>query len=170
MSKLKKDVKEPEKEVESKTAESQEPTEMEVLQLQNQDLNEKLLRNFAEFDNFKKRTAKEKLELGIYAKSQCLTGILSVVDSFERALQFECKDEEFKKGMEMILTQLNESLKSQGLVEIEALNQVFDPELHNAISQIEDENFAPNTICAVMQKGYQINDKVIRHAMVVVAN
>lgn len=169
MSKPKKDAKEPEIEVEPEIAETKEPSEMEVLLQQNKDLNEKLLRSFAEFDNFKKRTAKEKLELSTYAKSQCLVGILGVVDSFERALQFECKDEEFKKGMEMILTQLNESLKSQGIVEIEALNQVFDPELHNAINQVEDENFAPNTVCTVMQKGYQMNDKVIRHAMVIVA-
>ncbi|WMJ22480.1 nucleotide exchange factor GrpE [Paludicola sp. MB14-C6] len=156
------------------TVEKQEPTnesvELEKLQEENKELNEKLLRQFAEFDNYKKRTQKEKEELSIYAKAMCLKGILSVVDNFERALDSECQDAEFKKGMEMIFTQMQEALKAQGLEEIEALNQEFNPEFHNAINQVEDENFGENTVCNVFQKGYKIGDRVIRHAMVVVAN
>ncbi len=147
-----------------------EPTELEKLQQENKELNEKFLRQLAEFDNFKKRTAKEKQELAGYTKALCLKEILSVVDNFERALQFESQDAELKKGMEMILTQLHESLKTQGLEEIEALNVEFNPEFHNAINQIEDENFGENTVCNVMQKGYKLGNKVVRHAMVVVAN
>ncbi len=149
---------------------TQEITELEKLQAENSELNEKLLRQFAEFDNYKKRTTKEKEEIASYAKSICLKDILGVVDNFERALSTECKDEEFKKGMDMIFTQFIETLKAQGLEEIEALNQEFNPEFHNAINQVEDENFGENTVCNVFQKGYKLGDKVIRHAMVVVAN
>lgn len=131
-------------------------------------LNEKLLRNYAEFDNFKKRTAKEKIELASYTKANCFKEILSVVDNFERALDCESKDEDFKKGMEMILIALKSALLAQGLVEIDALNKEFDPEFHNAINQVEDEKLETNTVCSVMQKGYMIGDKVVRHAMVVV--
>lgn len=131
-------------------------------------LNEKLLRSFAEFDNFKKRTAREKLELAEYTKVNCFKEILGVVDNFERALECESNDANFKKGMEMILVQLKDSLKAQGLVEIEALSKEFDPTYHNAINQIADENLPSNTVCNVLQKGYTIGEKVVRHAMVVV--
>lgn len=145
-------------------------SEIDELKSQNTELNDKLLRHLAEFDNYKKRTHKEKEEMMLYSKSLCIKDILSVVDNFERALEIECKDEEFKKGMEMIFTQLDETLKKLGVCEIESLNQQFNPEIHNAINQVEDENFGENTICQVFQKGYKIGDKVIRHAMVVVAN
>lgn len=167
--------------VENKTATSQatdekveettkEITEIEKLQAENAELNEKLLRQFAEFDNYRKRTTKEKEDIASYTKSICMKDILGVVDNFERALAVECKDEEFKKGMDMIFNQFAETLKSQGLEEIDALNQEFNPEFHNAINQVEDENFGENTVCNVFQKGYKLGDKVIRHAMVVVAN
>lgn len=149
---------------------SNEANELEKLQAENKELNEKMLRQFAEFDNYKKRTQKEKEELASYAKAMCLQGILSVVDNFERALGSECQDAEFKKGMDMIFAQMQEALKAQGLEEIEALNQEFKPDYHNAINQVEDENFGENTVCNVFQKGYKIGDRVIRHAMVVVAN
>lgn len=140
------------------------------LKEENASLQEKLLRHMAEFDNFKKRTAKEKQELASFTKALCLKDVLGVVDNFERALETECKDEEYKKGMTMIFNQLNEFLKAQGIEEIEAFNQPFDPELHNAVNQVEDENFGENTVCNVFQKGYKLGDKVVRHAMVVVAN
>lgn len=145
-------------------------SEIEKLEAEKQELNDKLLRQMAEFDNFKKRTAKEKLELAGYARAECLKEILGVIDNFERALQYECGDSEFKKGIDMIFHQLEESLKAQGLEEIEALNVEFNPEVHNAINQVEDEAFGDNTVCNVLQKGYKLGDRVIRHAMVVVAN
>lgn len=145
-------------------------SELDIIKAKNDELNENLLRSFAEFDNFKKRTIKEKEEMTIYAKMLCIKDILAVIDNFERALAADCKDEDFKKGMAMIFTQLNETMKKLGVEEIEAINQKFDPEMHNAINQIEDPNFDDNTICQVMQKGYKIANKVIRHAMVVVAN
>lgn len=148
----------------------EETNELQKLKQENEQLNEKLIRNLAEFDNYRKRTTKEKEDIAGYAKSICIKEILSVVDNFERALNSECKDEEYKKGMEMIFNQLSDALKDQGLEEIEALNKEFDPEFHNAVNQVEDENFGENIVCNVFQKGYKIGDKVIRHAMVVVAN
>lgn len=133
-------------------------------------LNDKLLRSYAEFENFKRRTAKEKLELAGYTKANCFGEILSVVDNFERALEYECKDEDFKKGMTMILSQLQNALTLQGIVEIEAIDKPFDPERHNALNQVEDDTKESNTVCGVMQKGYIMGDKVIRHAMVAVVS
>ncbi|MEG0570763.1 MAG: nucleotide exchange factor GrpE [Oscillospiraceae bacterium] len=145
-------------------------SEVEKIILEKNDLNDKLLRQIAEFDNYKKRTAKEKDEILLYSKVLCVKQLLDVVDNFERALQVESTDAEFKKGVEMIFTQLSQSLKEIGVEEIEAMNMPFDPQFHNAVNQIEDENFAANTVCQVFQKGYKIGDKVVRHAVVIVAN
>lgn len=135
-----------------------------------QELNDQLLRKTAEFENFRKRTLKEKEEMGIYAKGVCVKELLTPIDNFERALASGCKDPEFQKGMEMILSQFEKSLSDLGVVEIEAFDMPFDPELHNAIQQVENPEFGENMVCQVMQKGYVMGDKVIRHAMVVVAN
>lgn len=132
------------------------------------ELNDKLLRQFAEFDNFKKRTAREKLELAEFTKAGCFTEILSVVDNFERALDCESKDEGFKKGMEMILSQLKAALQKQGVIEIEAEGKPFDPTFHNAINQVADETKTSGDVHSVLQKGYMLGERVIRHAMVAV--
>ena len=128
------------------------------------------LSKFAEFDNFKKRTAREKQEIGSFAKGACIKELLGVADNFERALSTECKDEDFYKGMEMILKQMQDTFTRLGATEIEALNMPFNPEMHHAIKQVEDESFGENTVCQVLQKGYTLDGHVIRHAMVVVAN
>lgn len=93
-----------------------------------------------------------------------------MLDSFERAIEAECTDESFKNGMKMIYNQFIESLDKIGVKEMEALGNEFNPNLHNAIKQTEDENFGDNIVCEVFQKGYMLNDKVIRHAVVAVAN
>ena len=95
---------------------------------------------------------------------------ITVLDNLERALDAEKEDSSMKKGVEMIATQFKEVMAKMDVHEINALNQPFDPELHNAVNQVQDENYGENTICQVFQKGYQMGDKVIRHAMVVVAN
>lgn len=143
---------------------------LEELTRQNAELSDRVLRTAAEFDNFRKRTQKEKAELTGYNKAGCIKEILVVVDSFERALAAECKDSDFKKGMEMIFQQLVAALTKLGAQEIEALGQKFNPELHNAIKQVEDEAYEENTVCEVLQKGYRLEDRVIRHSVVVVAN
>lgn len=150
--------------------EAKEPSEVEVLTKKAEELNDKYLRLFAEFDNYKKRTAKEKQETYSDATAKNVLEILPVIDNFERALAAETSDAEFKKGVEMIYGQLNDVIKKLGVTEIEALGTEFNPEIHYAIKQVEDESFGENTVCEVFQKGYMLGDKVVRHAMVVVAN
>lgn len=131
---------------------------------------DKYLRLCAEYDNYRKRTSKEKLEIFSDSTIKCIAEILPVLDNFERAIESECTDETFKNGMQMIYSQFSDSLKKIGVTEMEALGAEFDPNLHNAIKQTEDENFGENIVCEVFQKGYMYNDKVIRHAVVAVAN
>ena len=143
---------------------------LEALQKQNADLSDKLLRQMAEFDNYRKRTTREKEEIGVVAKSKALTEILPVLDNFERAMQTECGDAEFRKGMELIFKSFVDALKKQGVEEIAAEGETFNPDLHYAVTTVEDDSFGPNTVAAVLQKGYRLGDKVLRHAMVSVAN
>lgn len=157
-------------ETEEAAPEEQKPSELEELQKANADLSDKLLRQMAEFDNFRKRTAREKEEIGVVAKSKCIAELLPVLDNFERAMMTECADAEFKKGMEMIFRSMNDALKKLGVEEIEAEGQPFDPDFHYAVSTVENEELGSNVVASVLQKGYQLNGKVIRHAMVAVAN
>lgn len=156
--------------LEEPVAEETTADEMEALEQKNKELEDKLLRQMAEFDNFRKRTLKEKEEIGAVAKTKCISELLPVLDNFERALETECVDTDFKKGVEMIFTSLKDTLNKMGVEEIEAEGQTFDPEVHYAVSRIEDENFGENVVANVLQKGYKIGEKVIRHAMVAVAN
>lgn len=131
---------------------------------------DKYLRLLAEYDNFRKRSIKERLDASADATAKAALEIISVIDNFERAMAAECSDEGYKKGVEMIYGQFTEVIKKLGVEEIEALGKEFDPNLHNAVSQVEDENFGENTVSQVYQKGYKLGGKVIRCAMVVVAN
>ena len=132
---------------------------------------ERYLRLFAEFDNFRKRTAKEKLEAYTDATARCIGELLPVVDNFERAVDAPCTDEQYHSGMVMILTQLRNFLEKAGVTEIEALGAEFDPNIHNAIKQTEaTEEFPENTVSEVFQKGYMLKDRLIRPAMVAVAS
>ena len=131
--------------------------------------NNKYLRLFAEYDNYRKRTAKEKNETYQNASAKCIEELLPFIDSFERSLDAECSDENFKNGMNMIFNQLKDFLSKMNVTEIEALGAEFDPNFHNAIQQLEGTDYAGNHVCAVYQKGYMIGDKLIRPAMVAVA-
>lgn len=128
------------------------------------------MRTLAEYDNYRKRTAKEKLEAYGDAAAKTVTEMLAVIDNFDRAMAAECTDANFKNGMQMILNQYLDILKKLGVSEIEAEGKEFDPQFHNAVNQIEDENFGENTVAQVFQKGYIMGERVLRHAMVVVAN
>lgn len=128
------------------------------------------IRLYAEYDNYRKRTAKEKTETYSNASAKCIENLLPVIDSFERSLEFECSDENFKNGMNMIFSQMKEFLNKMNVTEIEAMGAEFDPNYHNAIQQMSDTDYASNHICAVYQKGYMIGDKLIRPAMVAVAD
>lgn len=131
---------------------------------------DKYLRLLAEYDNFRKRSIQEKLNAFSDATAKAALEVISVIDNFERAMAADCTDENYKKGVEMIYGQFLEVIKKLGVEEIDALGKEFDPNLHNAVSQIEDESFGENTVSQVYQKGYKLGDKVIRCAMVVVAN
>ena len=177
--KKKPEVEETEKGTEEETAaetvkeEQKEPTAEEKLQEELKTEKEKYVRLYAEYDNYRKRTSAEKLQIYDDATANAVKELLPLADSMTQALaQFDGKDvpEEFSKGIEMIAAQLKtcfEKLKVEPFCEV---GDPFDPELHNAVSMVEDKNLGENTISAVYQKGYKIGDKIIRHAMVVVAN
>ena len=166
-------VTEAEETTEKVVEEKKEPTAEEKLQEELKAEKEKYIRLFAEYDNYRKRTSAEKLQIYDDATAHAVKELLPMADSMTNALaQFEGKDvpEEFSKGIELIAQQLKtclEKLKVEAFCEV---GDTFDPELHNAVSMVEDENLGENTISAVYQKGYKIGDKIIRHAMVVVAN
>ena len=133
-------------------------------------LNDKYLRCLAEYDNFRKRTAKEKERIFSDGIIYSLKGILDVLDNFERALKCESQDTEMKKGFEMIFNQISEVIKKLGVEEIKTEGETFDPEVHNAVMHIEDETYGQNQIVETLQKGYKLRDNIIRYAMVKVAN
>lgn len=139
-------------------------------QKQNTELNDKFLRLMAEYDNFRKRTQREKEAIFPEATKAAVEAFLPVLDNLERALSIETADEEYKKGVLMICNSMLEAFKKLGVEEIAAKDQPFDPILHNAVMHIEDEAFPENTVCEVFAKGYKLGDLVIRHAMVKVAN
>lgn len=133
---------------------------------------DKYLRLYAEYDNFRKRSARERE--GVYTDAYCdaLAQILPVLDNLERAAQFNAEDAEspMAKGLELTLKSFIETMNKMGVYEIEALGAEFDPNLHNAVMHVEDESAGENVIVEVFMKGYKKGDKVLRHSMVKVAN
>ena len=138
-----------------------------------EDLTDRLRRTMAEFDNFRKRTEKEKSAMFEIGAKDIIERILPVIDNFERGLASipeDAKGSAFANGMEMIYKQLLKNLEDAGVKPIEALGQPFDPNFHNAVMHIEDEKFGENIISQELQKGYMYRDSVVRHSMVQVAN
>lgn len=138
-----------------------------------EELTDRLKRTMAEFDNFRKRTEKEKAAMFEMGAKDVIEKILPVVDNFERglaALPEDEKESSFAKGMEMIYKQLMKNLEDMGVKPIEAVGQPFDPNFHNAVMHIDDENLGENVVAAELQKGYMYRDSVVRHSMVQVAN
>ena len=131
---------------------------------------DRFLRLAAEYDNYRKRTAKEKEALWNEAKADTAIAFLPVYDNLERALKQPTADEAYKKGVEMTMNQLKEIFSKLGITEIPALGESFDPNLHNAVMHVEDENLSENVVAEVFQAGFQLGEKVIRFAMVKVAN
>ena len=128
------------------------------------------LRVAAEFDNFRKRTIKEKEQSYGKGKADAVEKLLPVYDNLERALNQPTQDEAFKKGVEMTMTQLVGIFSGLGVEIFGNVGDEFDPNFHNAVMHTEDENFGENTICQVFQKGFKLGEKIIRFAMVQVAN
>jgi len=131
---------------------------------------DKYLRLLAEYDNYRKRSQKEKETAWTTAKADTAKEFLPVYDNLERALKQETADEAYAKGVQMIMTQFKTTLEKLGIQEIPALGETFDPNLHNAVMHIDDENLGENVVAEVFQTGFQTGDKIIRHAMVKVAN
>ena len=133
--------------------------------------NDKYARLYAEYDNYRKRTAKEREGIYTDAYVDAVSEILPILDNFERALQFKDADaDNVTRGLEMIEKGFSEALTKMGVCEIEALGKPFDPEKHNAVMHVEDEAFGENEVVEVFMKGYIKGDKVLRHSMVKVAN
>ena len=138
-----------------------------------EELTDRLTRQMAEFDNFRKRTEKEKSQMYEIGAKDIIDKILPVVDNFERGLdgvKEEEKNDPFIQGMEMVYKQLMTTLEGVGVKPIEAIGKEFNPDFHNAVMHVEDENFGENIVAEEFQKGYMYRDSVVRHSMVKVAN
>ena len=148
----------------------QQESKEQQLQTQLDELNDRLLRTMAEYDNYRKRSIKEKDAIYPQAKADTVEKFLPIIDNFERAMQAECADEAFKKGMEMIFQSFMKTMTDLSVEEIGKVGEQFNPDLHNAVMHIEDESLGENVVAQVLQKGYRIGERVVRYAMVQVAN
>ena len=161
-------------EEEKKVDETQEKKEESYIidpkQQELDELNDRYKRVLAEFENYKKRSSKERETLYNSIVSDIVEVFLPVVDNLENALKIETQDMEYKKGIELILKQFKDILKTKGVEEIPAMGEIFDPSLHEAVSSVQDPNKNAQEIVQEYRKGYKIGSKVIRHSMVVVAN
>lgn len=157
-------------ETETKPKKTRKNAEVEKLKAELNEVNDLLLRTAAEFDNYKKRTEREKLSVAEYAKANVMKTLLPILDNADRAAAFEAGTEQYNKGIEMIVKELGTLAEKLGLREIGTVGEAFNPEIHEAIMHIEDENFGENTVAKVLQKGYKFGDTVVRPAMVQVAN
>src|SRR5665648_1279390 len=174
---MKEKVKEPEETEEAKTdrfkkakLKEVKQKEEEALKAEEEAVGIKYLRLMADFQNYKRRVEKEKSDIYAFANEKIVLELLDVIDNFERALSHQGEEENvISEGMNMIYKQLKAVLEKSGLQEIEALGQEFDPNLHNAVMMEDSEEYEPGKVTLVMQKGYILNKKVIRHTMVRVA-
>lgn len=137
-------------------------------QIEEQD--DRIKRLMAEFENFKKRSSKEREGLYSSLVSDIFSTLLPVVDNLEKAVEAHTEDENYKQGVELVLKQFKDVLNANGIHEIESVGQVFDPEVHEAVASVQDETLGEKIIKEEYRKGYKIGTKVIRHSMVVVAN
>lgn len=164
------DNKEEVKEKIEETQETQEINETEKLKVELEETTDRYKRIMAEFENYKKRSAKEREGLYNSLVSDIVTSLLPTLDNLEKAVSVKTEDENYKQGVEMVLKQFVDTLGVLGVKEIETVGTTFNPEYHEAVSSVQDENLGEKEIKEEFRKGYKIGDKVIRHSMVVVAN
>ena len=155
---------------EANNEELKQNTNEQKIQEELENTTDRLKRLMAEFDNFKKRSAKEREMLYSSILGDIACKLLPVLDNLEKAVCAHTEDTNYKQGIDLVLKQYIEMLNSFGIVQIESVGKTFDPELHEAVSMIQDENLGEKEIKEEFRKGYKIGDKVIRHAMVIVAN
>lgn len=147
-----------------------EDNEINNMKSELEETTDRLKRLMAEFDNFKKRSAKERESLYNSLLADIVSSFLPVVDNLEKAVNSNTEDEGYKQGIELVLKQFMDVLASLGVKEIEGVGSTFNPEYHEAVSSVQDEALGEKEIKEVFRKGYKIENKVIRHSMVVVAN
>lgn len=160
-------------EIVEEVVEKEEVTEQNEIQTKQQEIDEltdRYKRILAEFENHKKRSQKEREGLYNSILADIVEVILPILDNLENALKVETSDENYKKGVELVLKQFQDVLKSKGVEEIKALGETFDPELHEAVSSVQDDSKGEKEIVQEYRKGYKIGSKIVRHSMVVVAN
>ncbi len=150
--------------------EKKEPTELEKAQAEAKELKDKYLRLAAEYDNFRKRTSREREMVFGDAVAATLSSFLTVYDNLERALGNHTEDEAYKKGVELIFAQMCDTLKKMNIETINPENETFDPNFHNAVMHEENGELGENTVSEVFQKGFKLGERVIRPALVKVAN
>lgn len=159
-----------EQKTEKKERKSKAQAEIENLKAELESQNDLLLRTAAEFDNFKKRTERERMSIAEYAKANVIKELLPILDNIDRAAIADKETPEYIKGIEMIVKQFESLGERLGIAEVAKVGDTFDPNLHDAVMHIEDETLGENVIAEVLQKGFKIGDTVIRPAMVKVAN
>lgn len=150
--------------------ELQENSEQASLKQKLEETNDRYKRLMAEFDNYKKRSAKEREGLYNSLLSDIISSVLPVVDNLEKAVTTKTEDENYKQGVEMVHKQLLDTLSNLGVEQIKTVGETFNPEYHEAVSSVQDDNLGEKEIKEEFRKGYKIGEKVIRHSMVVVAN
>lgn len=155
---------------EKKPRKNKKDEEIKDLKLKLEEEHDLLLRTAAEFDNYKKRTEREKLSVGEYAKADIVKKLLPVIDNIGRTVGMDTQSPEYIKGIELIVKQLLSLSESIGITPLAKQGDAFDPSIHDAVMHTEDENFGDNVVAEVLQQGYKIGDTVIRPAMVKVAN
>jgi molecular chaperone GrpE len=167
---MKKDKTKPENTEEVNETEAVE-TKEEQLQKALDEKNDQFLRLYAEYDNFRKRSQKEKQDLYTSSKADVIKELLPVLDNFDRAANnTECSFEDYKKGIDLIFNQFSEILNKTGVESYGERGDAFDPNIHNAVMTVEDEELGENQIASVFSKGYKLGDRIIREAVVTVAN
>ena len=158
------------KKADKKKDKKKEPDKTAELEAQLAASNDRYLRICAEYDNFRRRSQKEKDSLYGDIKADTVQKFLPVYDNLERALKQSTEDEAYRKGVELIMSQFEQTLEKLGVTPIESLGQTFNPELHNAVMHVDDEEKGENEIVEVFQQGFMLGDRVVRFAMVKVAN
>ena len=164
------EVKTPEEKVKPEKKKNKKDLEIENLKAELEQKNDLLLRTAAEFDNFKKRTEREKASIAEFAKAGLIKQLLPILDNIDRAANVEKDTPDYIKGIEMIVKQFEGIAANLGITEVAQVGDTFNPEMHEAVMHVEDETLGENVIADVLQKGYKIGDTVIRAAIVKVAN
>ena len=141
-------------------------SERDQLAVERDELKDLLQRNRAEFDNFRRRSEREKMEIGEYGSTELMRAVVSVLDDFDRALAVESNDKVYSKGIELIHTRFNETLKKQGLEPIDSKGRKFDPNLHEAVDRVAMPDIEEETVAEEFQKGYNYKGRLLRPAMV----